>query len=1302
MSFYAKNVNIIDPIDTKKVLYKLSTDSSNNLQLSGKNETVIQSITDLVQESFDTNVLLNTSETNINLYTYPNITASRNSSNGDLYVSAIYVEAQSSFSLGTPPTIIPYQANVGTYQDKHFIFKFNKDNTLQWYIQNPITNLDGSIADHAQESQIIPDQDGGALFVFLIEPNIFSSDVNINSVSNSYSIELPSYNKYLSILVHYDKDGEYKYAFAIESSGGNYRGCSIIGHSFQTNGDLLLALFNCKIINHPVSGNSNQITFESSANHTFGIISLNPNGIATRKCNILGLSSDFLATSYGLTEAHDGGYILTFFTLNYSSGDIIFNDSLGQQFYSISVPNIPNFFNVQIVCKFNSNFDQIEWWTMIRNNGDSGWGWANVFRDYNGYVVQNISTTIQSIKTIVFYSDGTSEDIPNDVGYNSWIFLGHALLCKLSKQGKLVWRKNIPIYEQYRFYYTYPFVFMKNDLLFVMSVNTFAQSSPEKITVVDTSDGSTKYTFPLNGSFASKSLIPIENDFAFLEVNTAGSGQYTTVSIPGQITNAITMSTNIAFMQEVKLDISRTISLNYNHKIIVPNIEVAGTYNGGTFLGSVHPSAIQSNSIFTHNINDNAITTTKIASNQISFDKLNLNEFAQVTIVNPRSNVPITSSSINTLIDMSSSSFSNLHISAMTYGTKQVFATSVSYLNSPSTKVYGFSNENLNISSSNLLIVQNLVNDAVAFNTQIVQQPYKTGVSNNNINPVYLHLMKDTLTETDNLALIYSLPQVTSSNPITFSGASNEKIISYPSYINLSDGGVIVPIYSTSDANIEGIYGFFGSKVKPIATASFGNLVLVTGIEHNNPTHDQLSMSDTFGQHNSNITLSNGYTQSYLIGTNYTYINGLNSNIERYYNQNRLVQYRTESADVISLSNLYLRNDTIFCLETPTTIMNSNLPLNICAPFLFSKTGSSNDFTINIVNDDGLQDSITQSYTGVGNNVAFMVLSQFDLQLGTYLSQSIVSNNDNIWNSTLATAYDESTFNYDAVLDQDTKNTLVYLTSKANVLVNYSNLSTTLSNTTPGYANSFLINFDSNGQYLWSRNLGKETRIVRQNKPLTIVPNKCILVISTNISFLDLDTGEYLCSQITNPYTDTYITPISTNSNTYISVHSSNAGYNCALPFYTDFQKPSGLRISTITDSKPQTTSLLSQAGLICNEDISTSKAIIANSVVSHKLTVNADSTFNGSIYNLSDLRVKQNLSIIQDALGKINRLHGYTYERKDYGDKMAGVIAQEVNEVLPEAIRQNGDYMTVSYDAILSLLIEAVKELNQKVDSRP
>ncbi|WP_417655155.1 tail fiber domain-containing protein [Pseudoalteromonas atlantica] len=82
-----------------------------------------------------------------------------------------------------------------------------------------------------------------------------------------------------------------------------------------------------------------------------------------------------------------------------------------------------------------------------------------------------------------------------------------------------------------------------------------------------------------------------------------------------------------------------------------------------------------------------------------------------------------------------------------------------------------------------------------------------------------------------------------------------------------------------------------------------------------------------------------------------------------------------------------------------------------------------------------------------------------------------------------------------------------------------------------------------------------------------------------------------------------------------------------------------------------------------------------------------------------SDRRVKDNIKVIPDALDKVCKLTGNTYTRNDLDNKeSAGVIAQEVQEVLPEAVTEAEGRLQVAHNGVIGLLVEAVKELKQQL----
>lgn len=94
--------------------------------------------------------------------------------------------------------------------------------------------------------------------------------------------------------------------------------------------------------------------------------------------------------------------------------------------------------------------------------------------------------------------------------------------------------------------------------------------------------------------------------------------------------------------------------------------------------------------------------------------------------------------------------------------------------------------------------------------------------------------------------------------------------------------------------------------------------------------------------------------------------------------------------------------------------------------------------------------------------------------------------------------------------------------------------------------------------------------------------------------------------------------------------------------------------------------------------------------------------------FSTSDSRLKDNISNITDALTKVLAMNGVTYTWKPELESVhgftgndIGLVAQEVEAVLPLAVRDRWDgYKAVRYDKVIALLIEAIKELNTKVEN--
>jgi len=107
------------------------------------------------------------------------------------------------------------------------------------------------------------------------------------------------------------------------------------------------------------------------------------------------------------------------------------------------------------------------------------------------------------------------------------------------------------------------------------------------------------------------------------------------------------------------------------------------------------------------------------------------------------------------------------------------------------------------------------------------------------------------------------------------------------------------------------------------------------------------------------------------------------------------------------------------------------------------------------------------------------------------------------------------------------------------------------------------------------------------------------------------------------------------------------------------------------------------------------------------KLDVNGNTLITGSltvtstITELSSLRYKENIQPISFGLDKVLQMRGVSYIKKDTQLKEIGVIAEEMNKILPDIVHKSSDGQveSVSYSRITAVLIEAIKELKAEID---
>lgn len=145
--------------------------------------------------------------------------------------------------------------------------------------------------------------------------------------------------------------------------------------------------------------------------------------------------------------------------------------------------------------------------------------------------------------------------------------------------------------------------------------------------------------------------------------------------------------------------------------------------------------------------------------------------------------------------------------------------------------------------------------------------------------------------------------------------------------------------------------------------------------------------------------------------------------------------------------------------------------------------------------------------------------------------------------------------------------------------------------------------------------------------------------------------------------------------------------YTTSLPFTSITGTPTTLAGYGITDAASSShTHTPSQVGL---GNLSNSGNNLAGAF-----------TATGDITAFSDIRVKENIQTIPNALESVCMMRGVTYNKIGEQKESVGVIAQEIKEVLPQVVHENEDGMlSVAYGNITGVLIEAIKEQQKQIE---
>jgi hypothetical protein len=181
------------------------------------------------------------------------------------------------------------------------------------------------------------------------------------------------------------------------------------------------------------------------------------------------------------------------------------------------------------------------------------------------------------------------------------------------------------------------------------------------------------------------------------------------------------------------------------------------------------------------------------------------------------------------------------------------------------------------------------------------------------------------------------------------------------------------------------------------------------------------------------------------------------------------------------------------------------------------------------------------------------------------------------------------------------------------------------------------------------------------------------------------------------------ITGTITNATNAVNATSATSATTAATASALNSGNDYSLRNLTASGTGSFTGTLTSSSTISAGGNISASGSLSAG----NGLSVTGAITATGDITAFSDIKLKKNIVTIDEALNKVCNLRGVYYNRIDYEPtiRKTGVIAQEIQEILPEVVKSNkgmssDEYiLSVDYGQIVGVLIEAIKELKSEVD---
>jgi hypothetical protein len=144
-----------------------------------------------------------------------------------------------------------------------------------------------------------------------------------------------------------------------------------------------------------------------------------------------------------------------------------------------------------------------------------------------------------------------------------------------------------------------------------------------------------------------------------------------------------------------------------------------------------------------------------------------------------------------------------------------------------------------------------------------------------------------------------------------------------------------------------------------------------------------------------------------------------------------------------------------------------------------------------------------------------------------------------------------------------------------------------------------------------------------------------------------------------------------------------------------------GVRIRAASSDNPALLQFTNNAASAqwANISVSSASSLVINQTGGSLTLSSGNLTASGNITAYSDAKLKENVRTIENAVAIVNQMRGVYYDRIDTGEAGIGVIAQEMRDIVPEVVVENDGTLSVAYGNLVGILIEAIKELSNKVE---